>query len=465
MNPTETPLTPTLAPSNVERAAEGRVRGLFSLLRVLLAKDLRRTRRNPLPVVINILIPLVITALVGLTFGGKSDSGALGRIRFALVDEDQTILTEFLRGSASQREGGKYLDPVLMERDAAMREINDNKISAVLIIPTNFTRNYLTGKAGISIELIKNPAQSVHPAILEEMLGALTTALNAISRNLQSEFPDWQEVIEGKRDYKQVSALIERAGDKLKQAEKFINPPLVMYEKDAPADSANVSTTSTNGVAGKTKATEKKNNPMSGTFAYLLVGMGGMFLLFLASNAMTDLHTELRQRTLARYHTLHHQLAPFVVSKVVFTVVILLLSSAILLTGGGMLFGVDWRHPMTLALLALGYACFAAGLMAVLVALIPDERKAGALNTIVGMGLGLAGGCMFPPQALPAFLREYITPLLPSYWFVDTARNLQYGGGEVVWLLPLIKLFIVGVALMAVAAILFRRQFRVGARP
>src|SRR5678816_397647 len=86
-----------------------------SMLRVLLAKDLRRTRRNPLPLVINILIPLVITALVGLTFGGKSDSGSLGRIRFALVDEDKTILSDFLRGAANQREGGKYLEPVLME--------------------------------------------------------------------------------------------------------------------------------------------------------------------------------------------------------------------------------------------------------------------------------------------------------------------------------------------------------------
>jgi len=434
------------------------------MLRVLIAKDLRRTRRNPLPLVINILIPLVITALVGLTFGGKSDGGALGRIRFALVDEDKTILSDFLRGSASQREGGKYLEPVLMEREAALREINDNKISAVLIIPTNFTRNYLTGQADVRLELIKNPAQSVHPAVMEELLGALVTGLNAISRNLQSEFPDWQEVIEGQRDYKEVSKLIERAGDKFKAARKFINPPLVVYEKDAPADSATNTKTSTNSVAGTTKPAEKKSNPMADTFAYLLVGMTGMFLLFLANNAMTDLHRELRQRTLARFHTLHHQLAPFVASKILFAVVVLLLASAILLIGGGGLFGVDWQHPLALALLASGYAFFAAGLMALLVALIPDERKAGALNTIVGMALGLAGGCMFPPQALPAFLREHITPLLPSYWFVDTARNLQYSGGEVTWVLPLIKLFVVSAVLIGVAAILFRRQFRMGAR-
>lgn len=430
-------------------------------LRVLLAKDLRRAWRNPLPLLINLLIPLCITGLVGLAFGGKSDSGALGRIRFALVDEDKTILSDFLRGSANQREGGKYLDPVILERDEALRQINDNRISAVLIIPTNFTRNYFGGREVVSLELIKNPAQSIHPAVMEELLGALVTALNAIARNLQSEFPDWQRVFDGEGGYKQVAGLIERAGDKLKAAQKFINPPLIVYEKDAPAASAADALKAGAGAKNNTK----KNDPGAGVFGFLLTGMAGMFLLFLASNAMTDLQREIRQHTFARYHTLHHQLAPFVAGKIAFTVLVLVLSSSFLLAGGGLIFQVEWRHPVVLAALALSYAFFAAGLMAVLVALIPDERKASALNTVVGMGLGLAGGCMFPPESLPVFLREQVTPWLPTYWFVATTRNLQYSAGEVAWLPALVKLVLLSAGLLALAAVLLRRRFRMGGRP
>jgi len=232
------------------------------MLRVLLAKDLRRAWRNPVPLLINLLVPLCLTAMIGLVFGGKSDNGALGRIRFAVVDEDKTVLSDFLRGAANQGESSKYLEPVFLERTEALRQINDNKISAVLIIPTNFTRNYLTGREAVSLELVKNPAQSVHPAVLEEMLGAVVTALNAISRNLQSEFPDWQEVIEGKGDYKKVAALIERAGDKLKKAQKFINPPLVIYDKDAPADS----TIAKNATTATINSAAKKRSPTSGIF-------------------------------------------------------------------------------------------------------------------------------------------------------------------------------------------------------
>ena len=430
------------------------------MLRVLLAKDLRRACRNPLPLLINLLIPLVITALIGLTFGGKSDNGALGRIRFALVDEDKTILSDFLSGSANQREGAKYLDPVVLERAEALRQINDNQISAVLIIPTNFTRHYFAGRE-VSLELIKNPAQSIHPAVMEELLGAVVTGLNAISRNLKSEFPDWQKLFDGEGDYKQVATLIERAGDKLKVARKFINPPLVYYEKDAPADSAKDQTETT---ATSKSGTKKKEDPASGVFGYLLTGMSAMFLLFLANNAMTDLHREVRQRTLARYHTLHQQLTPFIAGKILFTVVVLVICSTILLAGGGLIFGVAWQRPVALALLALGYAFFAAGLMAALVALIPDERKASALNTVVSMGLALAGGCMFPPQGLPAFLRNHIMPLLPTYWFVDTARNLQYSGGAVAWIPALIKLVVLSMGLLVLAAVLFRRQFKMGTR-
>ena len=434
------------------------------MLRVLLAKDLRRARRNPLPFVINLLIPLVITALIGLTFGGRSDSGALGRIRFALVDEDKSVLSDFLRGSANQREGGKYLEPVLLERDEALRQINDNQISAVVIMPTNFTRNYLAGKSGIRLELIKNPAQSIHPAVMEELLGALVTGLNAVSRNLQSEFPDWQEVIEGNRDYKQVASLVERAGEKLKKAEKFIDPPLVVYEKPADSDSTK-DTTSTNAVAGQTSSPTKKESPASGVFAYLLVGMAGMFFPFPAHTPLPGPQRGLVVYPPRRFSTLHPPLSPFLAGKIVFAMAVLAVSSVILVGIGGWLFRVEWRQPLELAALVLAYSGFAAGLMAVMVALVPDERKAGAFNTVISMALALAGGCMFPPQALPAFLREHITPLLPTYWFVDTARNLQYGGGDIAWLPALGKLLVLGVALLALAALLLRRQFRTGAHP
>lgn len=422
--------------------------GVGSTLRMLLAKDLRRAWRNPVPWLVHLLVPLVITGLIGLTFGGRSDAGALGRIRFAVVDEDDSPLTQFLRGAANRREASQYLEPVFLDRETALRRLTGNKISAVVIIPTNFTRNYLSGAVPTSIELIKNPAQSVHPAVLEELLGVAVTALNAVARNFQSELTAWLAVFEGKGDHHQVAALIERAGDRFQAVRQYIHPPLVSYEKEARPDEPK------GGGAGAA--------PRFNMFGFLLVGMVGMFLLFLAGNGMTDLLRELRLHTFERYHTLRERLMPFVAGKIVFTIVLLVLGAVIMLGGGGLVFGIQWRQPLALGVLTFTYACFAAGLIAVLGALVPDERRAGAINTVVGMALGLAGGCAFPPESFPTFLRAHITPLLPSFWYADAARGLEFAGASAPWTIVTIKLIGLSVLLIVLAAFLFRRRFSSG---
>jgi uncharacterized phage infection (PIP) family protein YhgE len=428
------------------------------MLRVLLAKDLRRTLRNPLPWLINLIVPLAMTLLVGLIFGGHSESGALGRIRFAVVDEDKSLLGDLLNGMTNQPGGGRHFEPVLMERDAAMREINGGKISAVLIIPTNFTRNYLTAHEPVSLELIKNPAESVNPAVLEELLGAAATGLNAISHNFSSEISEWRPVVEGGGDYARALFLIERTYAKVmlaKQYKNYINPPLVSYEKETPPNQ------STSSAAGKAGAS--KGGDTDGVFAYLLTGFSAMFLLFIAGSANSDLYRELRQHTFERFQTSRESLAPFLAGKAVFAVVMLLLCSAMMLGGGGLIFRIYWRQPLALMTLTIGYTCFMAALFAVFVALMPDERRAAVLNNLAAMGLGLVGG-VFPPQQLPAFLRDHITPLLPSFWFVDAARNLQDGGAGVAWGWVAFKLAALGVGLIVLAAILFRRRFQSGLR-
>lgn len=430
------------------------------MLRVLLAKDLRRAWRNPLPWCINLALPLCIAALIGLVFGGHSEDDALGKIHFAVVDEDDSLLTGLLRGAANQGRGGKYLQPEFLTRAEAMRQINASQLSAVVIIPTNFTSNYFSGSEKATLELIKNPAESIHPAVLEELLGVVTTSLNAIARNFQSEFPEWRAVFSGKEDYRKVASLIERGGEKLKTAKAFVNPPLVSYTKEKPQPKPKPDEPTGAG----SKVAETKKSPAFNVFAYLLAGLSAMFLLFIASNGMGDLHREVRLRTFHRYHTMHERLLPFVTGKVIFTVVLLLISSAIMLGGGALIFHIHWSQPFALALLALGYATFAAGLMATLASIISDERTANVLNNIAGMALGLVGGCAFPAERLPVFLREHVTPLLPSYWFTTAVRDLEFGGGNLSWPWVALKLAATGAALIGLAVLLFRRRFKAGLR-
>ena len=415
----------------------------------LLAKDLRRARHNPVPWLTNLAIPLCITALIGLAFGGKQEGG-LGHIRFAVVDEDHSVIGKMLQGMSGQGTNAQKLEPVFLDRTNAMAAINNNEVSAVLIIATNFTKHYLAAAEPVSLELIKNPAESVNPAVLEELLGAGVTGLSAVSRNFHEEFAGLQSAFAGEGDFDQMAEVLKRTGEKLKSAKASILPPLVSYTESEPE-----------AASAKPGGVNKTGNPFN-LFGYLLLGMSAMFLLFLAGHGMSDLHRELRNGTLARYHTLNQSLAPFIASKVVFTLVMLLAGSVIMLGGGALIFGFHWPHLLSLAVLMFSYALFAACLMALLTALVADERRANMMNNLAGMLLGMAGGCTFPAEQLPVFVQNYLTHWMPSYWFVDTAREAEFGSDPVVWWGMAVKLGLAGLVCALIATHIFRRKFRNG---
>jgi ABC-2 type transport system permease protein len=415
-------------------------------LRTLLAKDLRRAWRNPVPWIVSIAVPLLITALIGLAFAPQRRGPGLGRISLALVDEDDSPLTRFLRGALGGQEAGKYLDARPLERAEALRSITDNEIAAVVIIPKGFTGDYLGGRP-VALELVKNPAQAIHPAIVEEGLGLLIAALDAAARTLGDDLATWGAILDGSSrfEFHEASGLLQRTGDRLAPARDYLSPPLVSYQTETRADTAPAA-------------------PAWSLFAFLLVGMAAMFLLYMADNAMRDLYRELRFHTLERFQTLHEGLLVLIAGKAAFAIAVVLVGALILFGGGALLFRFAWRQPVALAVLVLTYALFGAGLMGLLAALAGKERRADILNNVIVMVISLAGGCMFPPQQLPAFLRDHVTPLLPTGWFASAARALQDEAISADWVGASARLAGLGALMLVLATALFRRRLRTGAR-
>jgi ABC-type multidrug transport system permease subunit len=418
-----------------------------SVFSALLAKDLRRARRNPLPWLALLAVPLLVTALIGAAFSPRAGGGGLGTVTLALVDEDDSTLTRFLRRSLEGREHGERLDVHLLNRGEAMRRIGEGELAAVVIVPRGFTRDYLAGRHPVALELVKNPAQAIHPAVVEEALGLLVEALNALAHVLGDELAPWAAMLDGGGtfDWDLTGRLISRAGDRLAPAKAYLSPPLISYRQQMRADAS----------APKQEWS---------LFAFLLVGMGAMFLLYIADNATRDLYRELRFRTLERFRTLREGLWPFVAGKAVFAIVAVLAGAAILLGGGALVFGFAWRRPLALAVLVLAYAVFAAGFMGLLAALAGSERRAEILNNVIVMVVSMAGGCMFPPQQLPAFLRERVMPAMPTAWFTVAARSLQDDPAFAGWAGASARLGAVGVAMLVLATVLLRRRLERGAR-
>jgi ABC-type multidrug transport system permease subunit len=424
------------------------------MLRTLLAKDLRRAIRNPVPWIISLAIPFIITALIGTIFGPKTGGGGLGTIHIALVDEDNTGLGEFLQGSLEQmRTGGQREAPpfdmnvAVLDRAEAVRRTTWGEFAAVVVLPAGFTDGYFSADGQVAIELIKNPAQAIHPRIIEEILGLLVTVLNGIRDLAGDQLGDVRDLIESDDDVLTKLALggmiLVEARDRLEPVKRYLAPPLVTYTEE-------------------TRKDNQATGPGFNIFAFLMAGMAAMFLLYLIDHAMRDLYREMRARTLERFKTLHEGLFAFLAGKVLFAIAMGMIGAVILLGGSALIFQFAWRQPVPLALLVLAYSFCGAGVLGLMAALAGSERRADALGNVLIMGMAMLGGCMFPIDGFPRFVREWITPLMPTGWFASAARSLEAGGDTSLWLVAIAKLLILGLATVALAAFLVRRRLARG---
>lgn len=425
----------------------------MTLLWVLLMKDLRRAWRNPVGWLVFLALPLLITALPGLVFSPRSSQTALGKVRLALVDEDDTALTKMLRGAANQGRAGESLELHFVARDQGLVLLNRKKVSAMLVIPAGFTRDYLSGTNTVFLELIKNPAESIYPALIEELTAALVAGLDGIKRNFGDDLSEIQRLFSGETDYKVASQLVRRIGDRISASRDFLAPPRVSYTA---GQASPISTPGASGASGSKGTVRQRPN----IFGYMLPGMAAMFLLFIAESSSRDIQREFAQHTIERFGSLHQRLYTLVAAKMLFNLIFLLLCSAMLLGLGGMIFAIHWGNPIPLVILTVSYCAFAAGLMSLLPPILGFRRESAALGNILGMFVGLAGGSAFPPDQLPAFLRGALTEHLPNYWYAEAVRASSFGSGSVQWQAASLKMAVLGGVLMLLSAVLLQWRLR-----
>ncbi|MFT5028457.1 MAG: ABC-type multidrug transport system permease subunit [Candidatus Binatia bacterium] len=436
----------------------------------LLRKDFLRARRNYSGFLIALAMPLFITGLIGSVFGPSSKGGGVPTIKVAVVDEDGSFLAGFLRSAMNEGgDGGqrRYFEPIVADRAEAMELIGDNEISAVLIVPSGFTEQYFTGGKPPPLELIKNPAQSFLPAIVEELLALAAEALNAVSQNLMSEFPDLVETFEGRDtpDFAKLVKVAERVGVKFEQAEDYLFPPLIAYEKETKAKPGAVEAGGAGG-QGKAKAKTKSGSENRASnfniFAFLLPGLVAMFLLFIADSAVLELYREKEFRTLDRIRTMRRGLFPFVASKGVYAMTLILICAAIMIGLGGMIFEIEWREPGLICVLVAAYALFSVGFVSAIAGLMKTRKRAALFNSMIIMFMAFAGGSLMPTNALPLVFRDHISPCFPNYWFTEAMKTLQFSSDGPSWIYSSVRLAALGIVLLIVAAALFNRTLSKG---
>jgi ABC-2 type transport system permease protein len=140
----------------------------------IVERDLRRFRRSPTLVIVSMIMPLVQLVVLGYAFGGK-----VKNLHLAVVDQDHQVpairLKEMFQAVAAN---ARTFDTVAYaDKAEAMRDLRNGRVSAVLEIPPNFSRQVHAG-ANPQIALVEDNTDQFAVSALEGSIDQMLVPYN-----------------------------------------------------------------------------------------------------------------------------------------------------------------------------------------------------------------------------------------------------------------------------------------------
>jgi ABC-type multidrug transport system permease subunit len=410
----------------------------------ILRRDLLRMVRSPGRTALLFAVPLVMAAMFSLVFGGSGPRDIV--IRVLLWNEDDGLLSRLLSGAGTSGQEGPARLEVVEVGEEGLAAMNRGEASALVHLPKDFTKDFLEGRL-TRVEVVKNPAQSFLPGVVEEGVGVAASALSAASRALRPELDQIAAMSDSDRSpsLETVTGLSTAFYNRIEGARRYVFPPVIGLE-------------SVTAAAHDSSAEAVRDVSVLG---YFLPGLAVMGALFLAQAATRDILRDREAGRLRHLLTAPVTLADYLAGKCLSVVVVTGLGLAFLI-GLGAVAGVAWGSALAVAALIAATAIAAGGTLLLLTSLVGTERQGDALGTIVIITWSMLGGAFAPVDQIPVWLRPLSRSTL-VYWATDGFNALvQHGAGLAEIALNLTVLVAAGAVLLAVGVLLLGRRIAAG---
>ncbi|HKK71358.1 MAG TPA: ABC transporter permease, partial [Candidatus Krumholzibacteria bacterium] len=309
----------------------------------LIRKDLIRRWRSPASTLVMLLFPFMMAGMIGAISSGPSDQ--IPPTTLFVLDREDGLLGGFLTGGAVPEDSGFRLEVEKVGEEGFAR-MENGEASAMLVIPESFTEDLIEGRT-TTLRLVRNPAESIKPEILEQGTYVIATYLDVAVKVLGEELEQMFDMFESDEmpSVLMVTQLSAAFYERISQAETYLFPPVVSI--------------------GSTK---EEGAPRPNLFGYVLVMVSVMSVLFVAIRAVTDLYEDQRTGMLRRQLATPVPVAALVNAKVLFAVVFGVLVMLILLVAGALFGWFQEAVPVHWVLLhSVAFSLAAAGLMTMVV--------------------------------------------------------------------------------------------------
>ncbi len=350
-----------------------------------------------------IILPLVFTFLLA---GGTPSSDDDNRIRLVVVDGANTSLSQQL---IAELEKSTSVRPDVQSLADAEAGFKAREIPVLLVIPPGFDIEHLKD-APLELELRQQPNSMDALIAARAVQAVISRTGSGASIALESV-----RVAEEMRSFESESAKDAYFEASLKSAQELMDeaPPRVSITRAATKDRIDYD--------------PRANSSAGQLVTWVFIPLLGISALFAY---------ERQQGTLRRLLTTPTEKATFLLGTISGQVLVALAQMTLLVVFGAVVMQLQWgREPLALALLMLTFALAAAALGTTLGTFIKSEGQATGLSIMLGMVMALMGGCWYPLELFPEFIRNAVK-VLPTTWAMQGLLDLVLRGGGLVDILP-----------------------------
>jgi ABC-2 type transport system permease protein len=375
-------------------------------LRTITAKDLRQRLRDKSFFLLGILTPLALAFVLNLVFGDLSE-GEL-EITMGVVDSDGSPVSDQLAGNLLGLDGNGGIEVTALDPAADPEAALDERtLDAVVVIPTGFGAGVMSAQAP-ELTLLENPDRPVQASVVESIVDGVTTDIER-------------------------TRLLAAAGGEL-GVEPGVGTPAtdIAFTQEWPGGQALDMT------------------------SRLMAGMAIMFVFFTVGFGVTTLLEEKENGTLARLLAAPIPRNAILGAKALVSYTLGVLATMILFITATILMGAEWGSWLGVLALVLTACLTAVAMMAIVAGLAKRAEGAGAVQSIIAVGLALLGGSWFPVSGEGAL--GLLARLTPHFWFLEGLEDLASASSWTVVWPSVVALGIIAVAAGIPAATLLRRK-------
>jgi ABC-2 type transport system permease protein len=377
-------------------------------------KDMTRSFRSAFALVFMFGVPLLMTGMFSLMFGGSGNGNQVytlpvTKVVVANLDQGglafEVVKMQFPGGSQAGSMGDLILS-VLQDKsfadlmqvtsvdsaEAARKAVDSQEAGAAIIIPADFSARFSDLEGQATLELYKDPALTLGPSIIqsimEQFMDNMSAAKIAVSVTLKQT---------GSTD----PALISRV--------------LQQYLSSAPAGDQRAALLDVRSVTPNQQSTSPLLTIIAPIMGWLII----FYAFFTGASTAQSILKEDEEGTLPRLFTTPTSQTTILAGKFLAVGLTVVVQMTVLLFLGRLIFGIPWGALLPVSLVTIGTILTAATFGIFLNSLLKSTKQSGlvfgGLLTVLGM---LAGIPIFARGSSAADTFSTISLLVPPGWAV-----------------------------------------------